>query len=168
MQISESLLKHLAHCEELLSHEASPAENLQKICDYLHHNLAYYHWVGFYFSDPREPLLHLGPFAGAETEHTSIPYGRGICGQVALSGESYRSDDVQAEANYLACSLETRAELVVPLFLGESLIGQIDIDSHQAQAFSDDDERFLRALNELIAARYAEALQHLPDFYYQK
>jgi GAF domain-containing protein len=90
--------------------------------------------------------LQLGPYAGAATDHTRIPYGRGICGQVALSGAAFVVPDVWAEDNYLACSLETKAEIVLPIFKEGKLIAQLDIDSHYANPFTDDDRAFLENL----------------------
>jgi GAF domain-containing protein len=95
-------------------------------------------------------MLYLGPFSGAETEHTRIPYGRGICGQVAVSGESFEVPDVWAQDNYLACSMETKSELVVPIFHGTRLIGQIDIDSHFLNPFGSEDHRLLESIAHAI------------------
>jgi len=97
-----------------------------------------------------EQMLYLGPFSGAETEHTRIPYGRGICGQVAVSGESFEVPDVWAQDNYLACSMETKSELVVPIFHGTRLIGQIDIDSHFLNPFGSEDHRLLESIAHAI------------------
>lgn len=122
------------------------------VCELLRAEVPHYHWVGIYWMNNAEQALHLGPFAGAATEHTRIPYGRGICGQVALSGEVFEVPDVWAQDNYLACSMETKAELVVPIHAKGRLIGQIDIDSHDQNPFGPEDTALLRGIAEAIGA----------------
>ena len=126
--------------------------NLFALCTYLRNSVPHYNWVGFYFMNDKEKMLEIGPYAGAETEHTRIPYGRGICGQVAESGETFLVQDVNAESNYLSCSIETKAEIVVPIYKGDKLIGQIDIDSHTRDPFTKEDELFLAAICQKVAA----------------
>lgn len=123
---------------------------LAEVCEGLRKAVPHYQWVGIYWMNNAEQALHLGPFAGAETEHRVIPYGRGICGQVALSGQTFEVPDVWAQDNYLACSMETKAELVVPIYRGSVLIGQIDIDSHFLNPFSTEDEDLLRSVAEAV------------------
>ena len=118
-------------------------EKLQKICQLLSDEIDYYIWVGFYFKNGDKNELKLGPYVGAETDHTIIPYGKGICGQVAESNETFVVPDVYAQDNYLACSIETKAEIVVPIFKNGENIGQIDIDSHTINPFTDDDTKLL-------------------------
>jgi len=126
-------------------------DKLLKICHLLRDNIDYYDWVGFYFHDEAKPELHLGPYAGEPTDHTVIPFGKGICGQVAVSNQNFVVPDVQAQDNYIACSMTVKSEIVVPLFVDEKNIGQIDIDSEVLDAFTDLDERFLEDVNALIA-----------------
>ena len=118
-------------------------EKLQKICQLLSDEIDYYNWVGFYFKNGDKNELKLGPYVGAETDHTIIPYGKGICGQVAESNQTFVVPDVYAQDNYLACSIETKAEIVVPIFKNGEKIGQIDIDSHTINPFTDDDTKLL-------------------------
>lgn len=122
-------------------------EKLQQLCDFLKENVSYYNWVGFYFKNGDKRELLLGPYAGAETDHTVIPFGKGICGQVAESNENFVVPDVSAQDNYIACSITVKSEIVVPLFVNGENIGQIDIDSHQLDPFSEKDERFLEYVN---------------------
>lgn len=126
-------------------------EGLQSICQLLHDEIEYYNWVGFYFMNHETEMLHIGPYAGAETEHTEIPFGKGICGQVAVSGETFTVDDVTEQDNYIACSLETKAEIVVPMYKGSTLIGQIDIDSHYPAPFTEEDEVFLKEICQKVS-----------------
>ena len=122
-------------------------EKLQSICDVLKQNIAHYDWVGFYFKNGDKEELKLGPYAGQPTDHTIIPFGKGICGQVAVSNENFVVPDVKAQDNYIACSLTVKAEIVIPLFVNGENIGQIDIDSNTPDPFTDADERFLEFVN---------------------
>lgn len=129
-------------------------EKLKKICHLLRDNIDYYDWVGFYFANGDKPELILGPFAGEPTDHTVIPFGKGICGQVAVSNETFLVPDVQAQDNYISCSMNVKSEIVVPLFVNNKNIGQIDIDSNLIDAFGDDDEEFLKYVNSEISKLY--------------
>jgi L-methionine (R)-S-oxide reductase len=129
----------------------SREEKLLKICELLSSSIDYYNWVGFYFANQETKTLHLGPYVGAETDHTVIPFGKGICGQVAVSNANFVVPDVTAQDNYIACSLTVKSEIVVPLFVNGENIGQIDIDSHVLNPFTDEDERFLEFVNKEIA-----------------
>ena len=132
----------------------SREEKLLKICELLSNSIDYYNWVGFYFANHETQTLHLGPYVGAETDHTVIPFGKGICGQVAVSNENFVVPDVAAQDNYIACSFTVKSEIVVPLFVNGENIGQIDIDSHVLNPFTEADERFLEFVNEKIANLY--------------
>ncbi len=132
----------------------SREEKLLKICELLSNSIDYYNWVGFYFADHKTQTLHLGPYVGAETDHTVIPFGKGICGQVAVSNANFVVPDVTAQDNYIACSFTVKSEIVVPLFVNGENIGQIDIDSHVLNPFTEADERFLEFVNEEIAKMY--------------
>lgn len=129
-------------------------EKLLAVCQLLNENIAYYNWVGFYFANHETQTLHLGPYIGAETDHTVIPFGKGICGQVAVSNDNFVVPDVAAQDNYIACSFTVKSEIVVPLFVDGKNIGQIDIDSHVIDPFTAEDERFLEFLNQQIAKLY--------------
>ena len=124
---------------------------LQEICNLLKENVPYYDWVGFYFKNGDKRELKLGPYAGEPTDHTIIPFGKGICGQVAESDQNFVVPDVEAQDNYIACSLTVKSEIVVPLFLNGKNIGQIDIDSNTADPFTEADERFLEFVNEEVS-----------------
>ena len=126
-------------------------EKLLEICLLLNKNLDHYNWVGFYFANHDTQTLHLGPYVGAETDHIVIPFGKGICGQVAESNQNFVVPDVAAQDNYIACSFTVKSEIVVPLFVDGKNIGQIDIDSHVIDPFSELDERFLEFVNSEVA-----------------
>lgn len=142
----------LEKCELLLeSTDLTRDEKLQEICEFIYDSAPNYDWVGYYFADYENRELVLGPYIGESTDHTRIPFGKGICGQVAVSNEVFKVDDVAKEDNYLSCSIAVKSEIVVPLFVKGINIGQIDIDSHAVNAFDDRDSRFLVELNELVA-----------------
>lgn len=124
---------------------------LLEICELLSNSIDYYNWVGFYFANHKTKTLHLGPYVGAETDHTVIPFGKGICGQVAVSNENFVVPDVAAQDNYIACSYTVKSEIVVPLFVNGENIGQIDIDSHVINPFTEEDERFLEFVNQEVS-----------------
>ena len=134
--------------------QLSRDEKLQAICQLLNENIAHYNWVGFYFANHEDKTLHLGPYVGAPTDHTVIPFGKGICGQVAESNANFVVPDVAAQDNYIACSFTVKSEIVVPLFVNGINIGQIDIDSHVLDPFTTEDERFLEFVNSEIATLY--------------
>lgn len=124
---------------------------LLKICQVLDKEIEYYNWTGFYFKNGDKDELVLGPYVGAVTDHVIIPFGKGICGQVAVSGETFVVPDVNAQDNYLSCSIDTKAEIVVPIFKNGENIGQIDIDSHKIDPFTKEDEEMLNWLCEEVA-----------------
>jgi GAF domain-containing protein len=126
-------------------------EKLLQLCHLLKDNIDYYDWVGFYFRNGDKEELLLGPYAGEATDHTVIPFGKGICGQVAVSNQNFVVPDVTAQDNYIACSITVKSEVVIPLFVNGKNIGQIDIDSHVLDAFTERDERFLEFVNEEVA-----------------
>ena len=132
----------------------SPQETnvkLLKVCQLLDREISYYNWTGFYFKNGDKDELALGPYVGAVTDHIIIPFGKGICGQVAVSGETFVVPDVHAQDNYLSCSIDTKAEMVVPIFKDGENIGQIDIDSHEKDPFTKEDEEMLKWLCEEVA-----------------
>lgn len=143
------LKKRLSTILESPHHETS--EKLGKICHLLNQEIPYFNWTGFYFKNGDKDELKLGPYVGAETDHTVIPYGKGICGQVAVSGETFVVPDVKAQDNYLSCSVDTKAEIVVPIFKEGKNIGQIDIDSHHLDPFTAEDREMLEWLCSEVA-----------------
>ncbi len=130
---------------------ASKFEKIMRVCELLEAHVEYYDWVGFYFKNGNKNELKLGPYVGEPTDHTIIPFGKGICGQVAVSDKNFVVPDVQAQDNYIACSITVKAEIVVPIFVYGENIGQIDIDSNTANPFTEEDERFLEFVCEEVA-----------------
>jgi putative methionine-R-sulfoxide reductase with GAF domain len=136
---------------ELVLAAKGPEDVQARVVISLHKNFPYYNWAGIYRLD--EENLVLGPFQGKPTEHTRIPVGRGICGAAAVSKKTEVVPDVKADARYLACSLETRSEIVVPVIKGGAFWGEIDIDSDRPDAFGPDDVEFLEAVAQLLSER---------------
>jgi L-methionine (R)-S-oxide reductase len=122
--------------------QATSAEALMKaIVTLLHEKMTRYNWVGFYMieKEPARDMLVLGPFRGTMTPHTRIPLNQGICGAAASSGKTIVIDDVSLDPRYLSCSIETKSEIVVPVFKQDKVAGELDIDSHFRAAFGPDD-----------------------------
>ena len=138
------LKKRLSSILESPKHNTE--EKLEKVCHLLDQEIPYFNWTGFYFKNGDKDELILGPYVGAPTDHTIIPYGKGICGQVAVSNETFVVPDVHEESNYLSCSIDTKAEIVVPIFKDGKNIGQIDIDSHTIDPFTEEDRKLLEWL----------------------
>ena len=116
--------------------------------------IPHYTWVGIYVLDGDE--LVLGPFLGKPSPHTRIPLGRGICGAAATEKATIVVDDVNADPRYLACSIETQSEIVVPIMLGSDVLGEIDIDSDRRAAFGPKDRALLEPVAAMLAERLAE------------
>ncbi len=141
--------------ETIISNNSkSVDERLLAICQLLEQHIEYYNWVGFYFRNGNKEELVLGPYVGEPTDHTVIPFGKGICGQVAVSNKNFVVPDVSAQDNYIACSITVKAEIVIPIFVNGKNIGQIDIDSNTPNPFTEADERFL----EFVCKNVAEIL----------
>ncbi len=136
---------------EILANNGLREEKLFNVCKLLSESVHYYNWVGFYFRNGEKEELILGPYFGEKTDHTVIPFGKGICGQVALSNKNFVVPDVSLQSNYLSCSNSVKSEIVIPIFVREKNIGQIDIDSHFIDPFSEEDENFLEFINAEIA-----------------
>src|SRR5580700_2858315 len=132
---------------------------MQDICNLLHERMLKYNWVGFYMLEPgtQPPALVLETFVGAMTPHTRIPLHQGICGAAASSGKTIVVDDVTKDSRYLACSLETKSEIVVPIFVKKKVVGELDIDSHFPAAFGIKDQKLVQYCAEVVGKRLEES-----------
>jgi L-methionine (R)-S-oxide reductase len=133
-----------------IAEEPQPAAAAQRAVEMLHDRFGHYDWIGIYWVDGAD--LVLGPWVGPEaTEHTRIPIGTGVCGAAAASGTTEIVTDVDADPRYLACFATTKSEIVVPIFDGGEVIGEIDVDGSDPAAFDDMDARFLEEVAALVA-----------------
>ncbi len=138
--IVENLKKQI---DSIINNTNTLESQLQGICDYLKSEINYYDWVGFYFKNGDKEELKLAQYAGEETEHTIIPFGKGICGQVAVSNKNFVVQDVNEQDNYISCGWKVKSEIVIPIFVNDENVGQIDIDSHTVNPFTEKDEELL-------------------------
>jgi GAF domain-containing protein len=136
-----------------IQNEPDPARAMTATVATLKRTMADYSWVGIYLLDGNE--LVLGPFEGKPSPHTRIPVGRGICGAAAAEKATIIVDDVNADPRYLACSVDTRSEIVVPIMAGNEVLGEIDIDSDRLAAFDAADRKLLESVAALLAGRMA-------------
>ncbi len=134
---------------------------LAEVCRFLRSSFRSYRWVGIYRLDGATLVLDAwdGP---APTEHTRIPIGRGVCGRAAREGRTVVVDDVRADPEYLACFLETRAEIVVPIHVGPTVVGEIDIDGTTVGAYDASDRTFLEAVAAKLGAAVTVAASEGP------
>jgi L-methionine (R)-S-oxide reductase len=130
-------------------------EFMTELVKFLHERMLKYNWVGFYMLEPgaKPPMLVLGPFQGAMTPHTRIPLNQGICGAAASSGKTVVVDDVANDPRYLACSIETKSEIVAPVFVRGKVTGELDIDSHFPAAFTPEDQQFVEHCAALVGKK---------------
>jgi GAF domain-containing protein len=142
---------HTEKIINIIDNKSSVEEKLQSICDYLKQEISYYDWVGFYFNNGDKKELKLNHFAGEPTEHTIIPFGKGICGQVAVSNENFKVQDVSEQDNYISCGRKVKSEIVIPVFNDGQNIGQIDIDSHTVSPFTEKDTELLEFVCKKVA-----------------
>jgi len=142
-----------------LARTSTTAEAFMKeIVALLHGKLTRYNWVGFYMleREGNHDILVIGPFKGTMTPHTRIPLNQGICGAAASTGKTIVVDDVNADSRYLACSLETKSEIVVTIFFHGKVVGELDIDSHFPEAFGPDDRKLCEYAATLVG-KFIEA-----------
>jgi len=129
--------------------EREPGRAVENTVRLLAAEVPHYTWVGIYLLDGNE--LVLGPFVGKPSPHTRIPLGRGICGAAAAEKATIIVDDVNADRRYLACSLETKSEIVVPILDNGDVLGEIDVDSDRRAAFGAADRELLESVAILLA-----------------
>src|ERR1700675_403297 len=139
-----------------LAESAPSAPDLMEgVCKTLHARMLKYNLVGFYMlaPDARPPLLVLEQFVGATTPHARIPINQGICGAAASSGKTVVVDDVSKDPRYLACSLETKSEIVVPIFVNGKGAGELQLNSHFPAAFAPADQELVQFCAEVVGKK---------------
>jgi GAF domain-containing protein len=139
----------------IIADSATKEIAMQALVELLSANIESFNWVGFYLPNPdKENELVIGPYVGEYTDHTHIPYGRGVCGQVALSRQTKVVQDVSQEENYLSCSINVHSEIVAPILKDGKFVGQIDIDSHTKNAITPELHDLCETICEEMAARF--------------
>jgi GAF domain-containing protein len=159
-KIDGTKINEVRNAVDLLYSEGRSADQLMEgITGLLNEQMLKYNWVGFYMLEDgaNPPVLVLGHYRGAMTPHTRIPLNQGICGAAASSGKTVVVDDVHKDSRYLACSLETKSEIVVPIFVGGKVVGELDIDSHFPAAFSVKDRELIEYCSRLVGKRLESA-----------
>jgi L-methionine (R)-S-oxide reductase len=155
MAVAERIEEVRSEITELA--ETAPTANdlMRSMVKLLHDRMLKYNWVGFYMLEPeaKPPVLVLGPFEGAMTPHVRIPLNEGICGAAASSGQTVVVDDVSKDPRYLACSLETKSEIVVPIFASGEVVGELDIDSHFPAAFTSEHQALVQHCAMLVGKK---------------
>lgn len=141
-----------AELEQALG-EATGRAAMEKVVTFLKDHVAHYNWVGVYVLEGNE--LVLGPFLGAPSPHVRIPLDKGVCGAAVRERQTVVVPDVNADPRYLSCSLETKSEIVVPVFVNGRAVGEIDIDSHTPDAFRAADQQLVERAAALLAARWS-------------
>jgi len=141
----------LREVESVINAQANAVTAMDAAVQSLKARNVHYTWVGIYLLEGDE--LVLGPFRGTPSPHTRIPLGRGICGAAATEKATIIVDDVKADPRYLACSIDTKSEIVVPIMDGERVLGEIDIDGDRIAAFTSDDRELLERVAAIIAAK---------------
>lgn len=144
--------------EDIISSKKTITKKQQDICDFLENEIPYYDWVGFYFKNGTKEELKLATFTGEPTEHIIIPFGKGICGQVAITNENFIVQDVTEQNNYISCGWKVKSEIVIPILVQGENIGQIDVDSHSVNPFSDNDTELLEFVCSRVASLYQNSI----------
>src|SRR5271165_1184349 len=152
------MLTNYRQLAEELTQVAEAAEDVEDLMSVivgrLQERLHHFNWVGFYMIEKgrpgEDPMLVLGPYVGADTPHKRIPLNLGICGAAVSSGQTVVVDDVNADPRYLACSIETRSEIVAPVFVKGKAVGELDIDSHTPAAFTEEDRTLVEHCATLV------------------
>lgn len=147
-EIYRSILQSIE--QKLLQMEDITAQKMYMIVVDQLSTIPYFNWTGIYLLDKEKNELVLDYYVGKPTEHTHIPVGRGVCGSAVVEGIDKIVEDVTKEDNYLACSLETRSEIVVLIENKTEILGQIDVDSDEIAAFDKIDQKYLHQVSDLI------------------
>jgi GAF domain-containing protein len=149
-ELSETLEK----IRKVVAGEEAAWDRLERVIELIHTHHPQYEWLGIYVL--RGDVLELGPYFGAPTEHTRIPVGTGVCGTAVAERSNQVIRDVREIDNYLACSPHVLSEIVVLIWDGDEILGQIDVDSDEVGAFGPADETFLNEVGEMVAPLIAE------------
>jgi GAF domain-containing protein len=149
---TETYTDLISQVEQIIEAETVPEVKLREVCRLLADEVDVFDWVGFYLVDPdADRELVLGPYVGEPTDHTRIPFGKGICGQAAEMLETFVVQDVSKASNYLSCSIHVKAEIVVPVMKDDTFVAELDIDSHTKNSITEDHRRMLEEICRRVA-----------------
>jgi L-methionine (R)-S-oxide reductase len=159
MAVATRIEEVRAEISEMAQQSPDANQLMRSMVKLLHDRMLKYNWVGFYMLEPdaEPPVLVLGAFEGAMTPHTRIPLNQGICGAAVSSGQTVVVDDVARDPRYLACSLETKSEIVVPVFVRGKVVGELDIDSHFPAAFTSEHQELVQYCAILVGKKLEAA-----------
>src|ERR1700689_385328 len=147
MPVAQRIEEIRGELTELAQAVPTAQELMRSMAKLLHERMLKYNWVGFYMLEPgaQPPMLALGAFEGAMTPHTRIPLNQGICGAAASSGQTVVVDDVSKDPRYLAGSPLVKCEIVVPIFVKNKLVGELDVESYFTSTFSRAEQEFVES-----------------------
>lgn len=143
----------ISTADDFIKTSSNTRSALEAVVNLLYASVPYYDWVGIYLLDS-DNTLRLGPYRGDPSPHSEIRLENGICGAAAREKQTIIVDDVTADPRYLACSIKTKSEIVVPIMKEGRVIGEIDIDSDREGAFSQNDQKLLETIAEQISELY--------------
>ena len=143
--------RFLDQIDEIVRSDQDRDSKFESICKLLALSVSHYNWVGIYIADNENKQLNLGPYVGKSTSYIMIPFGKGVCGQVAEKQVIIVVQDVSKKENYLPCSLEVKSEIAVPIIKDNVFVGEIDIDSFVLTPFTDKDEELLTKVAEHVS-----------------
>ncbi len=141
----KSVIKNI---ESTVNSDTDPGIVLDRVVEILKDAVPHYDWVGFYLVDNGK--LKLGPYRGKPSPHKVIEFGEGICGAAVREKSTLIVDDVNSDPRYLACSIETKSEIVVPMLKNGEVIGEIEVDSHTPAAFTNEDQKLLEETAQIV------------------
>jgi len=155
----------VARINNILNNESrSFNDSLNEICKLLKEEFSNFDWVGFYFANPKKQVLVLEAYSGKPTDHTVIPFGKGICGQVAISNTNFIVPDVSEQQNYISCDINVKSEIVIPILLDGNNVGQIDIDSNSINSFNIKDIKLLEAVCKQVSIKMKKSKISIYEF----
>ncbi len=141
----------LDQINEIVRSDQKRDKKYKGICKLLAASVSHYDWVGIYVADNEKKQLNLGPYVGKNTSYIKIPFGEGVCGQVAEKQVMIVVQDVSKKENYLSCGLAVKSEIAVPIIKDNVFAGEIDIDSFVLAPFTDKDEELLTKVAEHVS-----------------
>lgn len=146
----------LQEIQEIALSAANAQSLMQQVCDRLHQTKSRYNWVGFYLVDQKDPsFLIVGPYTGSFAPNVRIPLDKGLCGAAASTGRTVNVDDVSKDPRYFAGTDMVKSEIVVPIFAGKKLVGEMDVESYFQATFNPVERELVEGVAAMVG-RYFE------------